>query len=68
MEEETLEQKQKYLREHVLEKGYDPDKFMEFLTMKKGESGIDLENWTLKELIDVTNEFLTNNKLEIESN
>ena len=68
MEEETLEKKQKYLREHVLEKGYDPDKFMEFLTMKKGESGIDLENWTLKELIDVTNEFLTNNKLEIESN
>ena len=68
MEEETLEQKQKYLREHVLEKGYDPDKFMEFLTMKKGESGIDLENWALKELIDVTNEFLANNKLEIESN
>jgi len=68
MEEETLEQKQKYLRENVLEKGYDPDKFMEFLTMKKGESGIDLENWTLKELIDVTNEFLSNNKLEIESN
>ena len=68
MEEETLEQKQKYLREQVLEKGYDPDKFMEFLTMKKGESGIDLENWTLNELIGVTNEFLTNNKLDIESN
>lgn len=68
MEEETLEQKQKYLREHVLEKGYDPDKFMEFLTMKKGESGIDLENWALKELIDVTSEFLINNKLDIESN
>lgn len=68
MEEETLEQKQKYLRENVLEKGYDPDKFMEFLTMKKGELGIDLENWTLQELMDVTKEFLSNNKLEIESN
>ena len=68
MEEETLEQKQKYLRQNVLEKGYDPDKFMEFLTMKKGELGIDLENWTLQELMDVTKEFLSNNKLEIESN
>lgn len=68
MEEETLEQKQKYLRENVLEKGYDPDKFMEFLTMKKGEQGINLDIWTLQELIEVTREFLLNNKLDIEIN
>ena len=66
MEKETLEQKQKFLRENVLEKGYDPDKFMDFLTMKKGEQGINLELWTLEELIEVTNEFLINNKLDIE--
>ena len=29
-EEATLEQKQKYLRENVLEKGYDPDKFQNY--------------------------------------
>lgn len=68
MEEETLEKKQKYLRENVLEKGYDPDKFMEFLTMKKGEQGINLGNWSLEELQKVTKEFLINNKMEIESN
>ena len=68
MEEETLEEKQKYLRENVLEKGYDPDKFMAFLTMKKGEEGINLENWSLEELKEVTTEFLINNRLEIESN
>ena len=68
MEKETLEQKQKYLRDNVLEKGYDPDKFMEFLTMKKGEQGIQLDNWTFQELIDVTNEFLINNKTDIERN
>ena len=68
MEQESLEQKQKYLREHVLEKGYDPDQFMEFLTGKKGEQGINLENWSLKDLMEVTEEFLSNNKMEIESN
>ena len=66
MEKETLEQKQKYLRENVLEKGYDPDKFMEFLTMKKGEQGILLDNWTFQEIIDITKEFLINNKVDIE--
>ena len=68
MEQEALAFKQKYLRENVLEKGYDPDKFMEFLTMKKGENGINLENWTYEELTEVTKEFLTNNKLDIEKN
>ena len=69
MEEETLEQKQKYLRKNVLEKGHDPDKFMEFLNMKKGKDGINLDNWSLQELITVTNEFLLNNKeIEIDLN
>ena len=68
MEQESLVLKQKYLRENVLEKGYDPDKFMEFLTMKKGEEGINLENWTYEELIEVTKEFLINNNLDVEKN
>lgn len=58
MEEDTLEQKQQYLRENILEKGYDPNKFSEFLTMKMGETGMDLENWPLNELIEATNEFI----------
>ena len=58
MEEDTLEQKQQYLRENILEKGYDPNKFSEFLTMKMGETGMDLENWPLNELYEATNEFI----------
>ena len=58
MEEDTLEQKQQYLRENILEKGYDPNKFSEFLTMKMGETGMDLENWPFNELCEATNEFI----------
>ena len=61
-EEATLEQKQKYLRENVLEKGYDPDKFSELLIIKKGQTGTNLDNWSLQELITVTNEFLKEDK------
>lgn len=68
MDQKALEQKQKYLRENVLEKGYDPDKFMEFLIMKKGNEGINLDIWSFEELIEATKEFLKNNKIEIESN
>ena len=58
MEEDSLEQKQQYLRENILEKGYDPNKFSEFLTMKMGETGTDLANWPLNELYEATNEFI----------
>jgi hypothetical protein len=44
--EEDLQNKQAYLRENVLEKGYDADEFMEFLQEKKGENGLDLNTWT----------------------
>ena len=38
MEKETIEEKEKYLRENILDNGYDIDKFMKFLYDKKGES------------------------------
>ena len=62
MEKETLEQKQKYLRVNILDKGYDPDKFMEFLKNKKGEPSLNLDNWSLKELVEAGNEFIKNNQ------
>ena len=68
MEKETIEEKQKYLRENILDNGYDIDKFMKFLYDKKGESEINLDNWSLQELISVTNEFIANNKIFIENN
>ena len=65
MEKETIEEKQKYLRENIIEKGYNPDKFLEFLSSKKGESGTKLENWTIQELMDATQEFIKNNQIQI---
>ena len=56
--EETLEEKQKYLRENILNKGYDVDKFTQFLISKKGEAGLDINNWIMSELVEVSNEFI----------
>ena len=36
----TTKQKQNFLRENILGKGYDPDEFMEFLESKKGDKGL----------------------------
>ena len=57
MEEVDLESKQSYLRENVLERGYDADDFMSFLQHKK-ENGLDLGNWSMKELEDAVKEFI----------
>ena len=56
--EKDLQEKQSYLREMVLEKGYDADEFMSFLKSKKGESGLDLNNWTLNELKNAVKTFI----------
>ena len=58
--EETLRQKQLYLRENILDKGYSTDNFMDLLHSKKGEQGLDLNNWTMRELALVVKEFISN--------
>ena len=57
--EETLKQKQSFLRENILDKGYNADDFMNLLDSKKGESGLDLNNWSMDELSSVIQEFLS---------
>ena len=34
----SVEEKQNYLRENIIEKGYDPNEFVEFAESKKGEN------------------------------
>ena len=51
-------QKQIYLRENILEKGYDGEDFASFLTSKKGEEGVDLKSWSLDELKSIVQEFI----------
>ena len=54
---ENIEEKQNYLRENILEKGYDAEKFMIFLTSKKGEQAADLNIWSFEELKACVSEF-----------
>ena len=51
-------QKQIYLRENILEKGYDGEDFASFLTSKKGEEGVNLKSWSLDELKAIVQEFI----------
>ena len=58
MEDDDLNAKQTFLRENILEKGYDAEDFMKLLQNKKGESGLDLISWTMNELKEAVNEFV----------
>jgi sorting nexin-7/30/sorting nexin-8 len=58
MEDNTEEEKQNYLRENILEKGYDAEDFVSYLTIKKGDDGVNLSNWTLEELKSLVQEYI----------
>lgn len=62
----STEEKQNFLREKILDKGYDTNQFVQFLTSKKGEEGADVANWTMEDLIKVVNEFIKLNGREEE--
>ena len=55
---ENIEEKQLYLRNNILEKGYNGEEFMEYLKGKKGEKEIDLNNWDFNDLKNVVEEFI----------
>ena len=57
--DDELEKKQTFLRTNILEKGYDAEEFMNFLQSKKGEMGLDLNNWNLDELDIAVKEFIS---------
>ena len=63
-EDETMEEKQNFLRENILDQGYDVNKFVEFLIDKKGEGGADVGNWSMSDLQIVVQEFINLNSGE----
>ena len=59
--EDELNENQTFLRENILEKGYDPEDFMKLLQSKKGELGLDLSSWSMDELREAVKEFTKEN-------
>ena len=53
------EEKQNYLKEHILDKGYDTNEFISFLISKKAEGGDDITNWSFPDLKEAVEEFLS---------
>ena len=58
MDNNSEEEKQNYLRENILDKGYEAEDFVSYLTQKKGDEGVDLNNWTLDELKLLVQEYI----------
>ena len=62
----TTEEKQNFLRETILDKGYDVNQFVQFLIDKKGEGGADVAVWSMYDLQIVVKEFIKLNGGEVE--
>ena len=57
VENDDQQQKQQYLRENILDKGYDANEFMEYFKEATGAQDINLNDFTMNQLIDVVNGF-----------
>eukprot|EP00826_Nyctotherus_ovalis_P051788 TRINITY_DN648_c0_g4_i1.p7 TRINITY_DN648_c0_g4~~TRINITY_DN648_c0_g4_i1.p7 ORF type:complete len:110 (-),score=41.44 TRINITY_DN648_c0_g4_i1:1535-1864(-) len=62
--DEDREKKQNYLRDNIMDKGYDTDKFITFLINLKGtahwhniEDGANIDVWTFDELGEMVERF-----------
>ena len=58
MTEKEQEEKQNYLRQNILDKGYDANDFVSFLQSKKGEGASDISNWSMTDLQNVVKEYI----------
>ena len=57
IDEDELKEKQEYLRINIIEKGYNPDDFTNYIQTLKGDEGLEIENWSKNELINAVLEF-----------
>ena len=56
--DQMTDEKQNYLRQNILDKGYDGNQFINFLIEKRGEDGADISNWSFPDLKAVVKEFI----------
>ena len=55
--EEGEEEKQAYLREHIINKNYDPKEFMDYFKDFSGTEDLNLNDYTMEEIKEVVNGF-----------
>ena len=55
-EEKELEEKQDYLSKEILELGFDPEDFQDFM-LKQSDKDLDLREWSLEELKTVVKKY-----------
>lgn len=60
---EEAELKQQYLRSEIIDQGYDPEEFSQFLVSQKGEDACDIDNWTMSELEEIVKMFINNHNM-----
>ena len=61
-DKEDILEKQKYLRTEILDQGFDPQEFNDFMCESRKVESIDLESWTLQEIMDVVKSFKENHE------
>ena len=54
---ETLQEKQEYLRQEIMEQGYDGNAFFVFISSIRGEEEVDLDSWSFEDLKSVVTQF-----------
>jgi hypothetical protein len=59
----NISQKQQYLRDEIMNQGYDINEFSEFMSEYK-ENGLDIINWSLDELKEVVKKFKNKDKVK----
>ena len=63
-EDNSIEEKQDYLRQNILEKGYDTNSFADYLISKKGEEASDINHLSMSELRQEVKEFIEESELK----
>jgi len=62
MGDKSIEEKQEYIRENILEKGIEVNEFADFLASKRGEEASDISAWSMVDLGNAVREFLQNHE------
>ena len=64
--EEELKSKQHFLRSEIIDQGYDPSDFNQYMCNIRQEESIDLNNWSIQEIKTVVNSFKESKTNELE--